>query len=224
MTSPATALVAGSTGLVGRECVDLLLGEPGFTRIIAVVRRTLHTTLESERLWIRRVDYEHLEQSADLFRVDMVFCALGTTMHDAGSESAFRRVDFDYAMAVARLGLAGGAHHFLLVSALGADPRSRIFYNRVKGELEHAVGELGYRSLTIIRPSLLVGERSGPRRFDRLTGRLAFLSPRRFRPVEATHVASALVGAAIQDEPGQRIIENRDIRQASHHPDHTRRS
>ena len=212
MTSPASALVAGATGLVGRECVDLLLGEEGFRRIIALTRRTLHTTLESERLWIRKVDFDRLALSADLFRVDMVFCALGTTMHDAGSEPAFRRVDFEYALETARLGLAGGARHYLLVSALGADPRSRIFYNRVKGELEHAVGELGYRSVTIIRPSLLVGDRPGPRRFDRLAGRLAFLSPRRFRPVEATRVASALVGAAMRDEPGQRIIENRDIR------------
>ena len=211
MTSPATALVAGATGLVGRECVDLLLGEAQFTRIIAAVRRTLHTTLESDRLWIRKVDYDHLDRSADLFRVDAVFCALGTTMHDAGSEEAFRRVDFEYALAAARLGLAGGARHFLLVSALGADPGARIFYNRVKGELEQAVGELGYRSLTIIRPSFLVGERPGPRRFDRLAGRLAFLSPRRFRPVEAARVAAALVHAAVQDEPGQRVIENRDI-------------
>ncbi|HTO93378.1 MAG TPA: NAD(P)H-binding protein [Bacteroidota bacterium] len=211
MTSPATALVAGATGLVGRECVDLLLGEAQFTRIIAAVRRTLHTTLESDRLWIRKVDYDHLDRSADLFRVDAVFCALGTTMHDAGSEEAFRRVDFEYALAAARLGLAGGARHFLLVSALGADPGARIFYNRVKGELEQAVGELGYRSLTIIRPSFLVGERPGPRRFDRLAGRLAFLSPRRFRPVEAARVAAALVHAAEQDEPGQRVIENRDI-------------
>jgi len=212
MTRPATALVAGATGLVGRECVDLLLGDEGFTRIVAVVRRTLHTTLESERLWIRKVDYDRLDRSADLFRVDTVFCALGTTMHDAGSEEAFRRVDFEYALAAARLGLAGGARHFLLVSALGADRHSRIFYNRVKGELEQAVGELGYPSLTIIRPSLIVGERAGPRRFERLAGRLAFLSPRRFRPVEAARVAAALVGAALEDAPGQRIIENRDIR------------
>ncbi|HUI09045.1 MAG TPA: NAD(P)H-binding protein [Bacteroidota bacterium] len=210
-SSPASAVVAGATGLVGRECVDLLLGEPGCTRIIALVRRTLHTTLESERLWIRKVDYESLDHSADLFRVDAVFCALGTTMHDAGTEEAFRRVDFDYALHVARLGLEGGARHFLLVSALGADPHSRVFYNRVKGELEHAVGELGYRSVTIVRPSLLVGERPGPRRFERLAGRLAFLSPRRIRPVEASRVAAALVSASVEDAPGQRIIENRDI-------------
>lgn len=214
MTSsfPASAVVAGATGLVGRECVDLLLGEPRFKRIIALVRRTLHTTLESERLAIKKVDYDNLERSADLFKVDTVFCGLGTTMREAGSEEAFRHVDFDYPMAVARLGRAGGARHFLLVSAIGADPHSRVFYNRVKGELEQAIGELGYPSITIVRPSLLVGDRPGPRRFERMGGRLGFLSPRRFRPVEATRVAGALVSAAVEDAPGVHIIENRDIR------------
>jgi uncharacterized protein YbjT (DUF2867 family) len=97
-------------------------------------------------------------------------------MAKAGSRDAFRRVDYDYALRIAQLALAGGANHFLLVSALGADATSRIFYNRVKGELEQAVGRLGYRSLTIVRPSLLLGERHERRLGEEIAKRFTALT------------------------------------------------
>ena len=154
------ALVAGATGLVGRECLRLLAEDANVEEVRALVRKPL--SAETQALGIRecRVDFDRLEEHADWFEVDWVFCALGTTMRQAGSQDAFRRVDFDYPLSVARTARAAGARHFLLVSAVGADDRSRVFYNRVKGELENAVSHFGYPSLTIARPSLRLGERS----------------------------------------------------------------
>jgi len=207
-----SALVAGATGLVGRECVDLLLANPEFTRIVALVRRSLPKDIDSERLKVEKVDFEHLDDRGEVFGVDVIICALGTTMRAAGSEGAFRIVDYDYPLALAKLGYARGARHFLLVSSQGANAESGVFYPRVKGELENAVSEIGYRSLTIVRPSFLIGEREERRFGEELGRRFGFLAPPRYRPVRATVVAAALVRAAAEDIPGKRIIENREIR------------
>ena len=205
-------LVAGSTGLVGRECVDMLIGTPAFTRIVALVRRPLLKAVESERLKVEPVDFNRLAEKPELFGVDIILCALGTTMRQAGSEAAFRTVDYDYPLAIAQTGLARGARHFMLVSSAGADPGSRFFYMRVKGELEAAVSEIGYRSLTIIRPSFIIGDRVERRPWEPLLQRLGVLAPAGLRPVRATAVAASLVRAAAADAPGKTIIENRNIR------------
>ena len=133
-------------------------------------------------------------------------------MSRAGSKSNFRQVDHDYVVAAARLGSQQGAQHFLLVSSLGADPASRVFYSRVKGEVEAAVAALAYQSITIVRPSLLLGERGEFRFGEVVTKRLAFLAPAKYRPVHAREVAGALLRAAVLNQPGTRIIESRDIR------------
>ena len=137
---------------------------------------------------------------------DHIFCALGTTMRQAGSEAAFREVDFDYPLALARAALARGAGHFLLVRAVGASPPSRIFYNRVKGEVEAAIAALGFRSLTIARPSLLLGDRGEFRPKEQLGRLLGLFAPPRWKPVAAERVARALVNAAWLDLPGVRIL------------------
>ena len=180
-TEAWTALLAGATGLVGREC---------------------------------RTDFDRLHEHPDWFQVDKVFCALGTTIRQAGSQEAFRRVDYEYPLAIAKAARARGASHFLLVSAHGASARSRVFYNRVKGELEEAVQALGYPSLTIARPSLLLGNRKEPRFGEELAKRLGWLAPPSWRPVHASQVASALVAAAHTNAPGVRILENTFLRAA----------
>jgi uncharacterized protein YbjT (DUF2867 family) len=134
-------------------------------------------------------------------------------MRQAGWAEDFRRVDFGYPVGLARAALARGVRHFLLVTALGASPGSR-FYNRVKGEVEAAVTALGFRSLTIGRPSLLLGPRSEPPLGEQLGKVLGFLSPPRWKPVHAAQVARALVEAAKRDLPGVRILENRELRAA----------
>jgi uncharacterized protein YbjT (DUF2867 family) len=132
-------------------------------------------------------------------------------MRQAGSAAAFRQVDVEYPLALARAALSSGARHFLLVSAVGAAPTARLFYNRVKGEIEAAVSTLGFRSVTIARPSLLLGPRTAPRLGEQVGKVLGILAPSRWRPVPAVRVAGALVQAAKRDAPGVRILENRDL-------------
>jgi uncharacterized protein YbjT (DUF2867 family) len=191
--------------------VDLLLANPAFTRIVALVRRTLPREIESERLRVEKVDFTRLEERPEIFSTEVIICALGTTMRQAGSEAAFRIVDYDYPLAIARAAFAHGALHYLLVSSIGADPASGMFYKRVKGEIEQAVRGIGYRSFTIIRPSLLIGERPERRAAERFAPLVAFLAPAGIRPVRATSVAESIVRAAGDDAPGVRMIGNRDI-------------
>jgi uncharacterized protein YbjT (DUF2867 family) len=205
----ARALVAGATGLVGRELVRQLAAAPHYERVAALLRR-VPDDLPSAVTPIL-VDFDHLDRVADGLVADHVFCALGTTIRTAGSQAAFRRVDHDYVVALARLARERGARHFLLVSSLGADPGARVFYSRVKGEVEAAVRAVGYPSVTIVRPSLLLGERREFRLGERMIRPLGPLMPRRFRPVHARAVAATLLRAALATQAGIQIIESRDI-------------
>ena len=207
-------LLVGASGLVGRECLRLLIAEPAISRVVVLARRPLPPAALAPKVEAQVVDFDHLKHAAVFPKADAVLCALGTTMRQAGSQQRFREVDYGYPLAAARLALAQGARHFLLVSALGADARSRVFYNRVKGELEAAVSALGYRSVTIARPSLLLGDREEFRLGERILTPFAFLIPGRLRPVKATAVAAALVDAAVRDEAGVRVIESEEIRPA----------
>lgn len=205
--SHSTAILAGATGLVGGHVLDLLLER--YDRVIALGRRPTgrsHPAVEE-----RRVDFEHLAEDA-WPGGDDCFCCLGTTLRAAGSREAFRRVDHDYVVDFARLARERGARRFFLVSALGADAGSRVFYNRVKGETEDAVRELPFEAVHIVRPSLLLGERDDDRPAERIgqcLGRLAgplFVGPlARYRAVAATDVAAALVACAGSAATGVRI-------------------
>ena len=207
-----SVLLAGATGLVGRECLRLLLADPGVERLVVVTRRELPATIaprgHEAKLETYKIDFARLERHIELLGVSQIFCAIGTTLKQAGSRERFREVDFGYAFSLARLGVMQGAQHFLLVSASGANARSRVFYSRVKGELEDAVRALPYRSITIVRPSLLAGAREEFRLFERIALRLAVMAPRRYQPVPARRVAAALVRAADEDVQGVRIIES----------------
>jgi uncharacterized protein YbjT (DUF2867 family) len=206
-------LVAGATGLVGTEILRALAEDEGVERITALTRRPIDNP--SPKIESRAVDFDDLEADADAFAVDQIFCALGTTIRKAGSQEQFRRVDHDYPLAIARLGAARGVRHLLLVTALGADPGSRVFYNRVKGEVEEAVRSLPYRSLTIARPSLLLGDRREWRIGEEIGKVIGWIIPGRYRPVPARDVAAALVGAAREDAPGVRVMESDEIRRAA---------
>jgi uncharacterized protein YbjT (DUF2867 family) len=213
MTTRSIALF-GATGLVGQHCLRLLLDRPEFVRIVVGVRSTVQLDLspaQRAKLELHVIDFERLPNHAELFAVDQILCALGTTIRKAGSQRAFRIVDFVYPEQIARLGVERGARHFLLVSAVGANARSAVFYNRVKGELEDAVRSLPYRAHTIVRPSLLLGERTEFRLGEKIAGRLGFLVPRKYQPVHARDVARALVEAAVADRPGVNVIESQDI-------------
>lgn len=211
----STLLIAGATGLVGRECLQLALNEPVFTRIVTVSRRPLTGVRSSPRLESHLVDFARLREHAPLFAVTAILCALGTTIRQAGSQTRFREVDHDYVVTLARLGLSQDAQHFLLVSALGADAESRVFYNRVKGETERAVSALPYRSLTIARPSLLLGDRAELRIGERVGQMLGWAMPAKYRPIHARAVAAALVAAAKRNLPGIRVLQSAEMEAGS---------
>jgi uncharacterized protein YbjT (DUF2867 family) len=202
--------VLGATGLVGAECVRQFADSREFARVVVLTRRQSEVIAQAH-VETHIIDFERLEDAAEHFRVSHIVCALGTTMRKAGSQEQFRRVDHDYPLAAARLGLRQGTRHFLLVSALGANARSRVFYSRVKGEVEDAIRALSYRSVTIVRPSLLLGERDEVRLGESIGKLFAGITPRRFRPVHARQVAATLLRAAIEDRPGVRLIDSREI-------------
>ena len=205
-------LLAGATGLVGRQCLALLAADPSVSEVIALVRRPPADALvDGSKIRFEPVDFDRLDARRELFAVEQVICALGTTIKRAGSQQAFRRVDFDYPLAIARLAREQGARHFLLVSALGASAGSRVFYSRVKGELEEALGALGYPALTIVRPSLLLGDRDEFRLGEEIAKRFAWMTPAAYRPVQARALAAALLMAAREDRPGRRVIESGEI-------------
>lgn len=210
-----SVLLVGATGLVGRECLRLLLADNDFGRIVVVTRRPLSPDVRSPKLETHVVDFDHLNEYDELFTVDAIICAMGTTIRQAGSRTRFRTVDYEYPLAFARLGRRHGCEHFLLVSALGANPRSRYFYNRVKGDLEESLRALGFPRLTIVRPSLLLGPRAqlrlGEEVAKRVTRWLGPLVPRAFKPVEGRAVAQTLLRAAREHGTGERIIESAEI-------------
>lgn len=207
--APRSVLLLGATGLVGGECLRQLLADPAVGRVVVITRRSIG--FEAGKLEQIVTDLDRLEEHAEAFAVDQIVCTLGTTIKDAGSREQFRRVDYDYPLAAARLGRARAARHFLLVTSIGANARSNVFYSRVKGELEDAVLALGYPSVTIVRPSLLLGKRGKRRLGEEIAKLFAPMIVGKYKPVSAEAVARHLVRAAKDDHPGHHIIESNEI-------------
>ena len=202
-------LHVGATGLVGRLVLARLLDAPRVARVVAPTRRSLG--IVHPRLHNPVVDFDALPEDAGWWAVDAVVCTLGTTMALAGSRDAFRRDDHDYPLQVARIARLHGAQAFALNSAMGADARSSIFYNRVKGELEEALAALAYPSLVLVRPGLIDGERAEARQGERIalaaSRLLRPLLPMQWRPSRAGRIADALVDAALASTPGRHVVE-----------------
>ena len=205
-----SALLVGATGLVGGHCLELLAVDPVYDRVTVLVRREL-SRMPSPKVVQHVVDFDHLEHLPPEVRAQDVFCALGTTIKQAGSEAAFRKVDLDYPVRVAKLMLDRGAEQFIVVSSLGANPKARVMYSRVKGEMEAAVSALPFQSVTILRPSLLLGERKEFRLGEELAKRIGFLMTASYKPVHARKVAASMIAAAKQHQPGTRILESAEI-------------
>lgn len=205
-----TALVAGATGLIGGQLLELLLADRYYDKVIAISRKPLE--LESSRLQNSVIDFAQLESAATDLKADDVYCCLGTTIKQAGSQNAFRKVDYEYPAQLARITKQNGARQYLLVSALGADPSSGIFYNRVKGETEVAIHEVGFESVHIMRPSLLMGprkeHRSGEEAAKVFYKYLGFLIPAKYKGIESIKVARAMIALAKQNKAGYFIHES----------------
>ncbi|HBS04879.1 MAG TPA: hypothetical protein DEA96_07945 [Leptospiraceae bacterium] len=215
--------VAGSTGLVGNLLLQELASIPEVDSVVALVRRKPADSGKTEKVGsepsinAEKIQYQILdfEQAASYPDFDgAVYCCLGTTMKKAGSREAFEKVDYDYPMALARKCKTGN-QPFHVITALGSDASSSIYYNRVKGKLENDLQSLGLDSLHIYRPSLLLGNREESRPGESL-GSLAatLLNPfllgpvRKYRGIQAADVARCM---ALQKEPGFHILESDEI-------------
>lgn len=202
-----TVMLVGATGLVGQQVLHKALASERVGWVVAPTRRALpfHPKLLNPVL-----DFDHLPDNAPWWAVDAVVCALGTTLKVAGSQAAFYRVDHDLPLRVAQLALRHGAQAYALNSALGADPRSRVFYSRTKGELERDVQALGYPSLTLVRPGLIGGERHESRPAEQIGVRVSQwlrpLLPPRYRVVPAERIAHHLLESALAGVPGTRVL------------------
>jgi uncharacterized protein YbjT (DUF2867 family) len=204
-------LIAGATGLVGGHAVRLALAEARWSTVIAPTRRALPTQAD---LTNPVIDFDNLPEG--LFAgVGAVACALGTTMKKAGSKERFRAIDQGLVVALARAARLAGVDRFAYVSSVGAATTSSTFYLRVKGETEEALRELGFESLTILRPSFLGGERGESRPLERvglgLARALSFAIPRRYRVVPAEAVAQAMLGALALGAPGVEVVPSEHL-------------
>jgi uncharacterized protein YbjT (DUF2867 family) len=205
-----TALLAGATGLVGSALLPLLLASDRYAKVIVVGRRPV--AAQHPKLVQVVTDLDQLEHERLRLIADDVYCCLGTTIRQAGSQEAFYKVDFLYVVQLAALTAGNFAAQFLVVSSLGADTHSRFYYSRVKGEMQEAVCQVPFRAIHIFQPSLLLGERPAPRLGERFGAAvLALVRPllrggwRKYRPVAAHTVAQAMLRAAQDDGGGVRI-------------------
>jgi uncharacterized protein YbjT (DUF2867 family) len=216
------ALIAGATGLIGSQLVGMLAEDGDYDQVIVLSRRPVKLDLAGAEVVV--IDFDQLQETLPRLLANRapedIFCCLGTTIAKAGSQAEFRKVDYHYCLQLAKAGLELGARHFLLVSAMGANPSSRNFYSRTKGELERAVESLGYPRLTIFRPSLLDGDRGEKRLGEELA--LSLLRPLQgiteklmpaYAPIAATQVAKAMQRtAASTNDRGVNIIKSDRIR------------
>ncbi|QNF33871.1 oxidoreductase [Adhaeribacter swui] len=215
-SAPKTAIIAGASGLVGSHCLDLLLKSNRYRKVISIGRKLL--PLEHPKLEQKQVDFDILESYAPGLIADDVYCCLGTTINKAGSKDNFYKVDYTYVLKLARITSANFASQFLVVSALGADAKSRIFYNQVKGKMETDIKPLSFLGVHIFQPSLLLGQRSEKRLGEQVAQVVAkvlpfiFVGPLRpYKPIQARDVAKAMLYAASQDGAGISIYPNARI-------------
>jgi len=202
-----SALIAGASGLCGGHCLQLLLNDPDYERVTSIVRRP--SGIDHSKLTEVVVDFEKLNDHADLFKVDHVYCCLGTTIKTAGSKEAFRRVDQVYPLSMAELSELTDVKSFSIITALGADSASMIFYNKVKGEVEDSLRKLSIPSINILQPSMLLGDRSEQRLGEsvgkavmKLTGML-FQGPlKKYKAIEGAQVARAMVVFSKEEAKG----------------------
>jgi uncharacterized protein YbjT (DUF2867 family) len=209
MPKQTSLLILGATGLVGYQALQMALADDRIAMVIAPTRRPLtpHPKLKNPI-----VNFSDLAD-ADWWKVDALICALGTTIKQAGSQAAFRAVDYQYVLEAAILAKSAGCSTFVLNSSLGADPNASNFYLKVKGQIEKELQLLGFKSLTLVRPSLLDGGPRPERRYGEEIGlwfgkHLRPLIPARYRPVTTGNVAKAMLAAALDSEPGMHFMES----------------
>lgn len=211
-----TALIAGATGLIGKELLQFLLNASEYEKVVAIVRRSVG--IDHPKLEERIVDFDQLDQNNEIFAVDDVFCALGTTIKKAKTKEAMWKIDVDYPVEIARLASSQEAKKFLLVSSMNADPDSPIFYPKMKGKLEEEIKQIPFETTAIFRPSLLLGERDEFRLGERAAAAIFTKLPfffngpfKKYRAIEGRTVASAMYHAAQKDTRGLTVYPSEKI-------------
>jgi uncharacterized protein YbjT (DUF2867 family) len=208
-----TALIAGATGLIGNQLLQLLLDDPYYGKVKVITRKPIE--IQNSKLENIALDFDKLSEHYEALKVDDVFCCLGTTIRIAKTKEAFRKVDYDYPLELARIAKNQGAQQYLLVSALGADKNSGIFYNKVKGEIEEAIAQLSFKSYHVFRPSLLLGNRSEQRAGEgaattafKLFG---FLIPSKYKAIDSGKIARAMLALAKENRSGSYFHESKEL-------------
>lgn len=207
-----TALIAGSTGLIGSQLLQLLLESDRYNKVIAITRHDIPVHPKLSQI---KIAFDDIGEKSTILKADDVFCCLGTTMKKAGSKEKFYQVDFYYPLLLAKISRAEGARQFLLVSALGADRKSSIYYNHVKGEIEEAVKEIDFEAVHIFQPSLLLGPRR-EKRFGEDIGKFlskvfGFLIPSKYKPIESIKIARAMLSMANSDRKGKFVHQSAEL-------------
>jgi len=217
MANTKTALIIGATGLTGEQCLNELLANQAYSKVIALVRKPL--AIQNTKLEVQVVDFDTLDNFKTVIKADDIYCTMGTTIGKAGSQKAFKKVDYEYPLKTAEIALWNGAKKFILVSSLGADANSSVFYSRTKGELEEALKKLNYTALLIFRPSILLGDRTEKRvgeqigRFVAEKFSFLFAGPlQKYKGTPVSLLATQMVKAANNNNyKGVVIIENDEI-------------
>lgn len=208
----------GATGLVGSLLLDKLAAMNEVRSIKAITRKPLDKVpLKTENIVI---DFNRMQEFASELKADVFICCLGTTIKVAGSQEAFHRVDYDYVVQFAKIAEQNHASKFQVVSAMGADTNSTVFYNRTKGEMEKKLKELKIPQIEIFQPSLILGERKDKRAFEDLAQNLApklgfiFKGPlQKYRPIKATDIAAAMAKTSLQSKGGQFTYSSNQIQE-----------
>jgi uncharacterized protein YbjT (DUF2867 family) len=211
-----TAIIAGATGLIGNQLLFNLIESDEYDKIIALVRKEI--SFHSPKLIQVIVDFDNLQLVQDNLKADDVFCCLGTTIKKAGSQEEFKKVDYEYCLNLAKETHKNGSKNFFLVSALGANAKSKVFYNKVKGELEEAINKIEFKSFYTFRPSLLLGNRTEFRLGEKIMqiilkpiSKLMVGSMKKYAAIESKFVAKAMYNAAQQNRKSYHILENDSI-------------
>ncbi len=207
-----TALIAGASGLTGSHLARLMLEGSAYNTVKVLARKPLdikHSSLE-------QIIYDYGKPDKELIKADHVYCCLGTTIKKAGSREAFKKVDYDYPLQIAKMAHQNGSQKFALISAIGANPGSKIFYNRVKGQVEEAVKDIPFETTYIMRPSMLLGKRE-EFRFGEEAGKVImklfnFILPKNVKSIHASQVAACMLDKMNSGEKGFYIVSSGQMR------------
>jgi uncharacterized protein YbjT (DUF2867 family) len=214
------ALVIGATGLIGKNVVNQLLQSDSYEQVTILVRKDVE--LKHPKLNQIRIDFNNLDQYKQYFKVNDVFSCLGSTIKQAKTKEKFRKVDYDYSLKVAEIASGAKVENFLIVSAMGANSHSKIFYNKVKGDVERDIKNYSFGGLFIFRPSLLLGERQEFRFGEKFAAKLSEALPilysgplKKYRPIKGENVAIGMVNCALSNLNGVHVIESNKIEKFS---------